>query len=331
MYTSYAMISPYRPPAATLALARRKLAKPAEVLATKPIYQPWDMDGAAGPSFFETLFLGKSYDLSSVVSKGGADDVAPFRLAFDRENDSAAVFLANSRPHFSEKCDGDGIGQYRNLLVWVSPPSDSESFSFALPAGIPLSGDGDWQFADTGTAWIAVQLFGLEGLSSDPGAADKNKKDFPDTAFFSAKRKESTPGGFALLVAEKGDYDSFGAFKDAIKNKARVDVKKLTEKSVRLTAPDSTFVAVRLIDGSLPEINRNGEVRDWADPKNWKLWQTVNGDLLSLGWKEGTLNLACDGKKFTGSFTIEGREKPDASPKDLETTKNLKPKSGFSN
>ncbi len=116
-----------------------------------------------------------------------------------------------------------------------------------------------------------------------------------------------------------------------MKTKARVDRKRLAEKSVRLTAQDDTFVEVRLVEGSLPEINRNGEVRDWSDPQNWKLWQTVNGDLVSLGWKEGTLRLACEGKTYTGSFAIEGWEKSDVSPKDLETSKNLKSKAGFSN
>ncbi len=329
MYAAYAMISPYRPPAATLALARRKLSKSMEVLASKPAYQSWEMTGEAGPSFFETLFLAKSYDLSSVVGKGGADDIAPFRLTFDRGNDSAAVFLASSRSRFCEKFEGDGIGQYRNLLVWLSPPADGQSFRFALPTGIAVSGDGNWQFADTGTAWIAVQTFGLEGFSS-VSPDEKEKKDFPDTAFFSAKRTGSSAGGFALLVAEKGDYPSFGAFKDAVKTKARVDSKRLAEKSVRLTAPDDTFVEVRLVEGSLPEINRNGEVRDWSDSQNWKLWQTVNGDLVSLGWKEGTLRLACDSRTYTGSFTIEGWQKPDASPKDLEVTKNLKAEAAFS-
>jgi hypothetical protein len=334
-YTAYPMLAPYRPAPAMLALARRQLAQPIEVLAAKPTYESWRMTGDEGPMFFETLFLAKNYDLSSVVSRDGVGDVAPFRLVFDHGDKQAELFTATSGPNFAEKYAGDAIGQYRNLLVWTSPPSDKDSFSFALPSDINLEQDGGWNFFDTGKSWVAFQTFGLDAPQPQTGLSDDEKKsrgkDFGDVTFYTAHRQASSEGGFALIVAEPGDYASFDDFKSAVKAKAKLDVSKLADKTVRLTGTDGTFVQVQRSDSDLPGISRNGELRDWKDPKNWKLWQTVGSDLISLGWKEGELKLNAGSKIFTGSMKLDGWEKSDASPNDLGNAKNLKSQGAFTN
>jgi len=334
-YTAYPMISPYRPAPAMMALARRQLAQPIEVLSAKPTYETWHMPGDAGPMFFETLFLAKNYDLSSVVCKGDVGDAAPFRLVFDHGDKHAELFTATSGPRFAEKYAGDAIGQYRNLLVWISPASDKDSFNFALPSDIKPEQEGGWNFADTGKVWIAFQPFGLDKLQPETGlSADEqsaNTRDFGDATFYTAHRQASSAGGFALIVAEQGDYASFGDFKNAVASKAKLDLSKLANQTVRLTGADGAFVEAQRSDTDLPVINRNGELRDWKDPKNWKLWQTVGSDLISLGWKEGDLKLNAGGKIFTGSVKLDGWEKPDAAPALLESAKNLKSTAAFSN
>jgi hypothetical protein len=330
-YTAYPMLSPYRPAPAMLALARRQLAQPVEVLATKPTYEDWHMTGDEGPMFFETLFLAKNYDLSSVVSKDGVGDVAPFRLVFDHGDKQAELFTATSGPNFAEKYAGDAIGQYRNLLVWTSPPSDKDSFSFDLPSEIKLDQDGGWNFFDAGKTWGAFQTFGLDAPQPQTGLNEEQKKAFGDATFYTAHRQAASEGGFALIVAETGDYASFEDFKNAVKSKAKLDLSKLADKTVRLTGADGTFVEVQRSDSGLPAISRNGELRDWNDPKNWKLWQSVGSDLISLDWKGGELKLNAGGKVFTGHLNLDGWEKPDAASKDLEGTKNLKSQAGFTN
>jgi hypothetical protein len=334
-YTAYPMISPYRPAPAMLALARRQLAQPVEVLAAKPTYETWHLTGDDGPMFFETRFLAKNYDLSSVVTKGDVGDVAPFRLVFDHNDNQAELFTATSGPRFAEKYAGDAIGQYRNLLVWISPASDKDQFSFAFPSEIKLEQDGGWNFADTGEVWIAFQPFGLDTLQSQTGiSADEQNghvRDFGDSTFYTAHRQVSSAGGFALIVAEEGDYASFEDFKNAVKSKAKLDLSKLADQTVRLTGADGAFVEAQRSDSELPGINRNGEIRDWKDPKNWKLWQTVGSDLISLGWKEGELKLNAGGKVFNGSVKLDGWEKPDATPTLLEGAKNLKSTASFDN
>jgi len=334
-YGAYPMISPYRPALAMLALARRQLAKPVEVLACKPPYETWKMSGDTGPAFFETQFLARTYDLSSVVGAGGDSDVGPFRLVFDTGNGEAETFLATSGPRFPEKYLGDSIGQYRNLLLWLSPADGKDQFQFALPSRISFVDDDGWKFADAGKTWIALQPFGVEPIQHEGNISsdekEKRERDFGATSFYIAKRRDSSPGGFAMIVAEQGDYPSFDAFRKAIVTRAKLNVTKLGEKAVRLTGTEGTFIEVTQNDASLPGINRNGELRDWSDRKNWKLWQTVDSDLLSLGWKEGKLNLSCGGRTFFGTATLEGWEQPDATPAQLEQTKNLKMTSSFSN
>jgi len=281
------------------------------------------------------MFLAKNYDLSSVVGAGGADDVGPFRLVFNHGAE-AETFVATSGPQFPGKYPGDAIGQYRNLLLWISPADGSGQFSFALPSRIALVDDSGWKFGDAGGTWIALQPFAIGPIQPETNpptgdAADQRKAAFGPDSFYNAKRGAASPGGFAMIVADEGDYPSFDAFRQAVKTRAKLDTSRLAQKTVRLTGGDGAFLEVTQSDTGLPVVNRNGNVRDWTDHKNWSLWQTVGGNLISLGWKEGTLNLTAGGKSYSGSVTLAGWETQDAAPKALEQTRGLKMTASFTN
>ena len=307
----HAITSNYRPPQAVIALASKQFTGPVEILGTKPVYENWKDDGRLKPGYFETLFFASTYQMGSLDSSSGDGDTGPFRLVAANSKHDTDVIVFNSRPKFNEKFPGDQMGQYRNLLVWLRPTDKANAFSFFLPKDARIDvQDGVW-FVALEKTWLAIRPINLGALSpaksGDAKAAEEFSKRYPDTVVQSAPSGDGAYAGFAMEIGEQPQtYDSFKA---DVLAKGKLDLADITRGKVRLTGSDGNYVElIHNATSDLPTLDRNGVKRDWTDPANFKLWQTVGSEsLVSLGWKEGTLRVSVGGHTIESSMTPDGK------------------------
>ncbi|MEM9217111.1 MAG: hypothetical protein AAGD25_22545 [Cyanobacteria bacterium P01_F01_bin.150] len=111
----YALTSEYLPPDEVIAIAQRQFAKPIEIRRTHPHYENWKPH-LYGPAFYETTYIGHSYQLGS-LAKGTGVDWSGFSLQVAKNNGGTDEFKVSAeQPHI--------IAQYENLLIWqgLEPP-----------------------------------------------------------------------------------------------------------------------------------------------------------------------------------------------------------------
>jgi hypothetical protein len=297
----HAITSNYRPPAAVIALAEKNFTRPVEMLNAKPLYENWKDGGRDRPGYFETMYFGQTFQMGSLASRSGDGDTGPFRLvAFNSKRDTDVINFS-SRPKFHEKFGGDQIGQYRNLLVWLRPTDKANPFAFFLPKDAKIEvGDGVW-FVGLEKTYLAIRPINLSGMAAaklDEKAASDLAKNYPNAAMWSAAAGDGPYSGFAVEVGEGGSFEDF----KQQAGKAKLDLADLARGKAKLTVGDGSFLELTHNSATdLPTVNRNGTPRDWDNPAGWNLWQTLDGELVSLGWKQGTLKVTAGGQTFESS------------------------------
>ncbi|MFM8306874.1 MAG: hypothetical protein ACKN87_07420, partial [Microcystis aeruginosa] len=92
----YLITSRYRPPLAVMELARKNFNKPVEILASKPLYENWKLGNNQSPGYWETQFIGPSYQMGSLAGTFPDGDVAPFKLMAFNQQKGVDFFVANT-------------------------------------------------------------------------------------------------------------------------------------------------------------------------------------------------------------------------------------------
>ncbi|MGF1482594.1 MAG: hypothetical protein ACFB4I_24485 [Cyanophyceae cyanobacterium] len=294
----YLITSSYRPPQAVVALARKQIEKPVEIFSTKPVYENWKPGADRQPGYWETTFISNTYQMGSVVGTFPDGDLAPFKLMAYNSERGVDYFVANTGGEWVRpgKNQGDQIGQFRNLLVWLRPAD--RPFFFQLPqAALSEVEDGIWFFRLEKT-WLAVRPINLENFTPVTIPKEKLTKRYSQEQTYRA----NTTGhyaGFALEVgeAESGSYDSF---KQSVKANSELNLTKLSAGEVLLQSTDGNTLRF-VYDLELPLLVRNGEKRNWF---NFALYSGPNPERspISLGWKEGQLAIETLNSSFQTSF-----------------------------
>jgi len=221
-----------------MALARKSFARPLELLSSKPIYENWKEGGEDAPAYWETTFFGHTYQMGSVAAAFSDGDVGVFKLLADNTQRGVDFFTANTGGDWVTpgKYAGDQVGQYRNLLIWLRPVGD-RPFLFQLPKTALMDRE----------AGIFKEHYGQEvGLR--------------------ASMIGNTYSGFALEVGEFPTYPSYEAFKQAVKEKSRLDLGAIAQGTVELTSStDATLKLTHNSSSELPTIIRNGNIYRWLD------------------------------------------------------------------
>lgn len=137
----HALMSDYRPPQTVLQLARRELPEPLEVRRTHPHYENWKPE-LYGPAFYETLYLGHSFQLGS-LAQGSAGDWVGFGLYVQRGAGTDTLKVTGGGAH--------AIAQARNLVIWLGQTAPTLTF----PAG-DLEQHQGITFVRTEQTWLAV-------------------------------------------------------------------------------------------------------------------------------------------------------------------------------
>jgi hypothetical protein len=233
--------------------------------------------------------------MGSLAGRFPDGDVAPFKLLAYNSARGVDFFVANSggprvRPG---KNPGDRIGQYRNLLIWLRPGDRSLFFQWPKTAKVEI--DGDIWFVKLEKTWLAIRAIDLSSPVELPPAPG-----YPDEVTYQAEPKGSPLAGFALEVGEEKSHGKYDRFKSLVKSKSQLDVTKINSGKVKLQG--ATGESLELIYSQfslLPILIRNGKFHDWRE--NFALYNSLSPDKspVSLGWKEGTLNVKAGGYKFS--------------------------------
>ncbi len=295
--------SAYRPPKAIVALARKQFARPVELLSSKPTYENWKPGGEDRPKFWETTFFGQTYQLGSVVADSGDGDVSPFKLMAENSRRGVDYFVANTGGERvqSVKDQGDQIGQYRNLAIWLRP-ADSRPFLFQIPKTAKAEVARDIWFFQLEKTWLAVRPINLSAYTTSP----TDDGQYRDELTLKATITGSGYAGFALEVGEPQSHGSYDEFKRAVQTKSSLDLSALTSGRVQLNGTTGRLQLRHNPNNSLPSVVRNGAQHDWN--QHFALYQPSEGTApLTLGWKQGRLRVEAGGSVFEETVTHDGR------------------------
>jgi hypothetical protein len=294
----HAITSNYRPPLAVVELARKNF-PPAEQLDTKPEYSHWRPGHDERPEFYETINFGKTYYLGTVASRGGSGDVGPFKMLAYNSKRGVDFFIAyqGSRPNTFR--NGDQIGQFGNLCVWLN--KTAKGFNFQMPKTATVDTSGKVWFVRLEKTWIALRPIYIDSPNVG-GIGGKAAGKYKDEKVLSAKATGGPVAGFAMEVGEAPQ--SFDDFRKAVLASGGLDM-----KHTAVMFRSSTGKVMEMYLGrndNLPEVVRNGIERKWD--KEYDLYKPVGGaGPVSLGWKTGTLKVTAGGHTFTETVTKDGQ------------------------
>jgi hypothetical protein len=297
----YLITSGYRPPLAVVELARKNFNKPVEILASKPLYENWKPGNNQSPGYWETQFIGASYQMGSLVGTFPDGDVAPFKLMAFNQHKGVDFFVANTGKNGVKpgKNPGDEIGQYRNLLIWLRPAD--QAFFWQLPKTAKVEKDDNIWFIQLEKTWLALRLINL----SSPEMIEIPNSPYPDDNTYQALPTGNNYAGFALEVGEAATQGSYENFKSIFKQKSQVNLTQINQGRVLFKGSQGqslqlTYNQINL----LPMLIRNGQKHDWS--KNFALYNSLSRDNspVSLGWKEGKLTVKAGKYQFSNALIL---------------------------
>ncbi len=299
----FLITSSYRPPLAAVELAHKNFNKPVEILSSKPLYENWKPGNSEQPGYWETQFFGYSYQMGSLVAKFADGDVAPFKLMAYNSQRGVDYFVANSGGRLVNpgKKPGDQIGQYRNLLIWLRPPSKS-NFNFQIPKNARVEVENNIWFFKLEKTWLAIHPINLK-----PYQEVINKKErYSQEKFFKAEKKGENFYGFVLEVGEKESHGTYQQFKNNIKEKSQLNLEKLTRGIINYQGSNQqTLQLIYNPVNLLPIIIRNGNLHQWSE--NFALYNSKTKDKspIFLGYKEGKLQVKTGEYEFKTQVSNE--------------------------
>ena len=297
----YLITSGYRPPLAVMELARKNFNKPVEILASKPLYENWKPGNNQSPGYWETQFIGPSYQMGSLAGTFPDGDVAPFKLMAFNQQKGVDFFVANTGKNGVKpgKNPGDEIGQYRNLLIWLRPAD--QAFFWQLPKTAKVEKDDNIWFIQLEKTWLALRLINL----SSPEIIEIPNSPYPDDNTYQALPTGNNYAGFALEVGEAATQGSYENFKSIFKQKSQVNLTQINQGSLLFKGSQGqslqfTYNQINL----LPMLIRNGQKHDWL--KNFALYNSLSRDNspVSLGWKKGKLTVKAGKYQFSNALIL---------------------------
>ena len=320
------LTSAYRPPAAVVALARKRFAKPVELFASKAEYwattRPESNDP---PAYLETQYFGETYQFGSLAGGTGPDrgDVNGFKL-LARDADRGAValqgvpgpdplFVGSPQYQPGKLAAVNRVGQYRRLAVWLVKDGRAP-WRWVVPGDAAVSEAGGVTFLEFDDTWVALRPLGTGPLKLDAALTAKvaggEQPRFPGCRVL-ATAGDGSGGefcGVAVEVGEPATHGTFAAFRAAALA-AEVDAAGLTAGVVRYRATDGTWLGFHWHDDPRDlGVWRNGARHDWAEHARW-LYRPADGsrsDPIRAAWGGGALTVEAGGARFRGAVGEDG-------------------------
>ena len=325
--------SAYRPPLAAVALARKQLPGPTELLISHPPYDAL-RKGVEKPESYETNYLARTYTFAtlSTGTDGPHGDTNGFKLLATNASRGADFFIANTCTNPAHICSaqysegdtfgGNNVAQFRNLAIWLNAKADCPYLFFLPKTAVVETTDGI-TFIALEKAWIALcpvnlKLNGIDAAQTEKANFNvdvdkKTKKEtrspkWPDDQILSAIGTGGTVVGFAMEVGEAPDYADFAAFKKGVLAKSKLDLAGVSDGIVAYTGSLGTSVKIQYNAGQ-PKVWRNGQEHDWAAHQG--LYVPVDGSSvpIRMDWNSGALHVEAGGYVFDGQVSDDGKYK----------------------
>lgn len=302
----YAWHSGYRPPAAVVALAQKRFAKPVDIWATHPSYQNWLPGESDEPESRETMGFGATWQMGSLARAGGGDLNGGKILVWNSANGCDYVVPGIGKPRDSV-CFGtgqDNIGQHRNLQVYVSGAQDGKApISILLPQSAASELVDGTLFVRFERTWLAA--LPINAAWSEAAAKGKGGKGGkgPDLVMARGAGTGGAFAGFAIELGEAPQHADYDAFKAAVRSKAKLAV---TPQGATFTGASGAVLELGYDKAGLPRLVLDGKAKDWNQHRG--LWRPAAGGAapVSLGWKERKLVVEAGGHRFEGTLAADG-------------------------
>ena len=288
--------SAYRPPAATLALARQEI-PPAEILSTKPSYSPSLPSQSNARQTFETLYIGSTFTLGTVNSRVSDRSTRRWHLAIDHPTKGAVPLLINSGNHPQRNLRAsDQIAQMGKAVIWLRP-NNGRSLSFDIPEGAEGRIYQDFWILDIEGTWIAIRPIGLKTRGLRPFLQNDGGERF----LLRQVPTHDTPYiGFAMEIGNRESHGSLSRFTSNISQIQEIDLSQLAEGKVEIFTSKGLNLSLQHREGDLPFIRKHGETVEWAEQP---LWQSFgNNGPISLDRDKNILSITAGGHSFETQF-----------------------------
>ncbi len=327
--------SAYRPPLATMKLARKSFQRPRELLASKSGYkavQNGDYDAPA--QFHETQYIGQTFLLGSLAegTSTGKGDVNGFKvMTYSRKrgvNDIQCVpgpdpRRAGSPQYKSGMTAGPNrVGQYENLAIWLVKDGQAP-WRWVMPDAVGVEQTGQVTFLQSDKTWVAILPINMtiRGVDEEltelvkyehKGGKKRMKRgkpveDWIDHKVVAGQGKGGAFCGFAIEIGEGMDYD---AFKRDVLSKTKLTVEDLSAGKIQLTGSDGKRLGYAWGDSLAGfRVRRDGQVHDWDAHGEMIYSEPGKGPDSALLWQKrggGTLRLHVDGSVFTCTVPLDG-------------------------
>ncbi len=307
--------SSYRPPLAVVKLALKQFDKPVELFASKPPYRDWSPKSAPQTEFFETTFIGNTFQMGSCTSEGtgGPWNVNAFKVVIENSARGVDYLAVNTKNVLGQsfKHAGDQVAQHRDLAVWLRPRSQAERLVFQVPQTAKQTESDGVLFFQFEKTWVAIRPIGMKPATDvDRTSIDRTKPDqkspYEAERFLALEPTGESYNGFAIEIGEGGSFD---AFVEAVKSKGKLDLSKLASGEATLSGRDgATSVGIsHNASNQLPQVFRNSAAHDWS--RHVAVYQGVDGapSPITQDRMGGTLTVRAGGKTFTGTYSADGR------------------------
>lgn len=306
---AFSATSSYRPPAAVVALARKEITKPVEILATHPSYQTWIPGNDEQPASHETQYIAHTYQIGSMIE--GADyDGSGLKIMVQNaqgEMDFVVPSSQNKGNICNNRAHNDRIAQYRNLILLVNSPKTelTTDWNMLVPKTATAETVNDVTFLKCHQTWAAIHGANSTFAGIDPKKAGAfGKGDMPG-AILTGKGTAPGLSGFAMEWGEPQTHGDYDAFKKSVLARSKLDTSALGEGKLVYTSATGESVGIQWTGKDAPKIWRNGQPHDLAN--HMALWQPADGTKspLSLGWNKGVLHVEAGGHTFTGNLDLK--------------------------
>lgn len=306
----YHITSPYRPPAAVVALARKQFERPVEMFAAKPPYEFWEPGKFDQPRYHETQHFGHTYQLGSLVSaKPEATwNVSPLKMMIANKVRGVDYFVVNTHPigEHARKNAGDQIAQAGNELIWLRPSDPQQTFYFLCPRSAKVSTEGELWLVEYEQTWIALRPIHLSA-PKEIAWPEKAAAKYGNDRMLAAEPEGGPYCGFVIEVGEVGAFPNAKAFLTAINTKSSLDVDKLAAGFVQYWGTGGQKLAMQFnAENDLPHVYRDDVEVDWSQRRALYHSQGKSKP-VSLDWQDGTLRVAAGGHAFECRVTKDGK------------------------
>lgn len=308
---AFIFTSAYRPPAAVAEFAKKQFGTPVEMMNTHPEYENWLPGKGDAPLYHETIYIGDTFQLGTLLEGNDGYDTAGFKLLMQNGEGTVDFVVAGSNQGDTLKrhaavssAGGDAVGQYRNLAVLLNAEHPDATFFVVVPESTKREEEKGVTFIQGEKTWIALRPINASTFEAGKVKV-KGGKGYDGKVILGSTGKGGDIAGFALEVGDAKTHGSYDQFKRDVLSKSKLEV---SGRSATLARVDGESVRLDVgADGEV-KLSRNGEA---VDVGSWRaVYDTVSPESgaprVELGWKERKLTVEAGRQRFVGEFKENG-------------------------